>query len=51
LSFDTCDSTFIDIEILLDIVDWLYKKHFDFLGLIESGFAIAVTEENNPYKV
>ena len=30
--------------------DWLNKHHFDFRNLIERGLAIAVTEENNPYK-
>lgn len=32
------------------IIDWLNSHHFDFRGLIEMGLAIAVTEENNPYK-
>lgn len=32
-------------------VDWLNAHHFDYLGLIEKGLAIEVTEENNPYKV
>lgn len=31
-------------------VDWLNKHHFDYRRLIEKGLAIAVTEENNPYK-
>lgn len=31
-------------------VDWLNKHHFDYRGLIEKGLAIAITEENNPYK-
>ena len=31
-------------------VDWLNARHFDFRGLIEKNLAIAVTEENNPYK-
>ena len=30
--------------------DWLNAHHFDFRNLIERGLAIAVTEENNPYK-
>lgn len=30
---------------------WLFKNHFDFMGLIPKGLAIAVTEENNPYKI
>ena len=29
---------------------WLNANHFDYRGLIEKGLAIAVTEENNPYK-
>ena len=31
-------------------LDWLNAHHFDYRGLIEEGLAIAVTEENNPYK-
>lgn len=31
-------------------MDWLLSKHFDVRGLIERSLAIAVTEENNPYK-
>ena len=31
-------------------VCWYLSRHFDINGLIEKGFAIAVTEENNPYK-
>ncbi len=34
----------------LDSYYYLLEHHFDFLGLIPAGFAIAVTEENNPYK-
>ena len=33
-----------------DRIDWLNKRHFDYRGLIEKGLAIAVTEDNNPYK-
>ena len=32
------------------LLDWLNAHHFDYRGLIEKGLAIAVTEENNPYK-
>ena len=32
------------------IFDFYNKYHFDYRGLIEKGLAIAVTEENNPYK-
>ena len=37
-------------EYCANIVDWLNAHHFDYRGLIEKGLAIAVTEENNPYK-
>ena len=30
-------------------IDWLNAHHFDFMGLIPKGLAIAVTEDNNPY--
>ena len=33
-----------------DRFDWLNKNMFDYRGLIEKGLALAVTEENNPYK-
>ena len=33
-----------------DLVDFYNSHHFDYRFLIEGGFAIAVTEENNPYK-
>ena len=32
------------------LIDWLNAHHFDYRGLIPKGLAIAVTEENNPYK-
>ena len=32
------------------VSDWLISKHFDVRGLIPMGLAIAVTEDNNPYK-
>ena len=31
-------------------IDWLNAHHFDYRGLIERDLAIAVTEDNNPYK-
>ena len=31
-------------------IDWLNVHHFDYRNLVERGLAIAVTEENNPYK-
>ena len=39
-----------NISYMLDVIDWLNAHHFDYRGLIEKGLAIAVTEENNPYK-
>lgn len=39
-----------EIENVLKGINWLLKHHFDYRGLIEKGLAIAVTEENNPYK-
>lgn len=33
----------------LDII-YLNAHHFDYFGLIPKGLAIAITEENNPYK-
>jgi hypothetical protein len=35
---------------LLAVFKWFNEHHFDYRGLIEKGLAIAVTEENNPYK-
>jgi hypothetical protein len=32
------------------LLDYLNSIHIDYRGLIEKGLAIAVTEENNPYK-
>lgn len=34
-----------------DVQDFLLRYHFDFIGLIPQGLAIAVTEENNPYNM
>lgn len=31
-------------------IEWLLENHFDFMGLIDEGLAIAVTDEFNPYK-
>ena len=45
-----CDSYY---DIYFDTgssIDWLNAHHFDYRGLIKKGLAIAVTEENNPYK-
>ena len=40
----------IPYEYMSRIINWLLKNHFDYCGLIDKGLAIAVTEENNPYK-
>lgn len=32
------------------LIDWLNAHHFDYRGLIERGLAIAISEDNNPYK-
>ena len=36
--------------VVILVFDWLNSHHFDYRGLIERGLAIAVTEQNNPYK-
>jgi hypothetical protein len=33
-----------------EVIDYCLSHHFDFMGLIEKGLAIEVTESNNPYK-
>lgn len=50
LSIDSSINSFTYLE-LQAVFDWLNAHHFDYRGLIEKGLAIAVTEENNPYKV
>ncbi|MBO6273891.1 hypothetical protein J6O48_14130 [bacterium] len=37
-------------EYCANVIDWLNAHHFDYRGLIEKGLAIAITEDNNPYK-
>lgn len=44
------ERTSIDIVDIANFIGWLNAHHFDYRGLIEKGLAIAVTEENNPYK-
>jgi len=39
-----------DFESCILSINWLNAHHFDYRGLIPKGLAIAVTEENNPYK-
>ena len=36
--------------VVILVFDWLNAHHFDYRSLIEKNLAIAVTEENNPYK-
>lgn len=40
----------IRFKTMSKIIDWLNKNMFDYNGLIPMGLAIAITEENNPYK-
>lgn len=34
----------------IEVLKWLNAHQFDYLGLIDLGMAIEVTEENNPYE-
>ena len=38
--FDMCPSIFMEIDVFLNIIDWLNAHHFDYRGLIEKGLAI-----------
>lgn len=41
---DSCgNSLYTDLEIYLEVIDWLLKNHFDYRGLIEKGLAIDAT--------
>ena len=40
----------ISLDLMQVYIDWLNSHHFDYRGLIEKYLAIAITEENNPYK-
>ncbi|MBP5424023.1 MAG: hypothetical protein J6Y78_16440 [Paludibacteraceae bacterium] len=45
------DNLFSSVAVTSSIlIDWLNAHHFDFRNLIEKGLAIAVDENNNPYK-
>ena len=33
------------------VIDWLNERHFDYRGLIPKNLAIAITKDNDPYKV
>lgn len=47
---EVIDVSCVGFERHADVQDYLNAHHFDYRGLIEKGLAIAVTEENNPYK-
>lgn len=38
--FDTSPSIFMEIDVFLNIIDWLNAHHFDYRGLIEKGLAL-----------
>ena len=39
-------SRYTDLEIYLEVIDWLNENHFDYRGLIEKGLAIDATGLN-----
>lgn len=49
-SFFNLDYGYMDAGAVFDVIDWINAHYFDYRDLIEKGLAIAVTEENNPYK-
>lgn len=55
-SFKTCKYSYsiweepLEFDDWFILIDWFNKHHFDYRGLIDRGFAIEVTEDNNPYK-
>ncbi len=40
------NSHYTDLEIYLEVINWLNKNHFDYRGLIEKGLAINATGLN-----
>ena len=40
------NSLYTDLELYLEVIDWLNKNHFDYRGLIEKGLAIDATDKN-----
>jgi hypothetical protein len=40
------NSQYTDLEIYLEVIDWLNKNHFDYRGLISAGLAIDATDKN-----
>lgn len=49
LGYKAGSGDIIILGIEYKVIDWLYRHHYDFRGLIEKGMAIRVTTENNPY--
>ena len=43
--FNMCSSIFIEIDILLHIIDWINAHHFDYRGLIEKCLAIEAPKD------
>lgn len=40
------NSLYTDLELYLEVIEWLNANHFDYRGLIEKGLAIDATELN-----
>ena len=40
------NSLYTDLELYLEVIDWLNANHFDYRGLIEKGLAIDATGLN-----
>lgn len=47
---DPRESFSLATKYCVEQLGYLYKHHYDVIGLIPSGHAIEVTKENNPYK-
>ena len=45
------DDGFCSVSEMTDIIDYLNSHFFDYRGLIDKELAIAVDENNNPYKI
>ena len=44
---DCSDYTYFNTS--YNVIEWLLKNHFDFMGLIHKGLAIEINDKNNPY--
>ena len=44
LYFDMCTTVFLEIDSILNILNWLLSRHFDFQGLIEKELALEALE-------